>query len=57
MVVAEWKMCDEFEVEADTLEDAIEKVYANDDDKYCVGDKGEYIDDSFEVDKKLSYQA
>ena len=52
IVYARWQMSDYFEVEAETMDEAIEKVYANDDDKYCVDDRGEYVDDSFEIDKK-----
>lgn len=47
-------MCDEFDVEAETLDEAIEKVYANNDNKYCIGGKGEYVDDSFEIDQQIS---
>ena len=51
VVVCRWEEIGEFEVEADSLEQAIEKVY-EDDEKYCVGNAdGEYIDDSFKIHK------
>lgn len=47
-------MYDDFEVEADSLDEAIDKVYSNDDNQYCIGGKGEYVDDSFLVDYELA---
>lgn len=52
-IAVTWEMAGEFEVEADTLEQAIEMV-EDDDDTYAV-DKadGEYVDDSFKVNKEF----
>ncbi len=52
-VFAEWKSYDEFDVEADTLEEAMQIVEDNDNGEYGIND-GEYIDGSFVVDKKMS---
>lgn len=50
-----WEMCDEFEVEAETIEDAIVEVQDNVDDKYNIEGMGEYIDDSFSVQEDCVY--
>lgn len=48
-VMVEWKECGEFEVEADSHEDAINKVM-DDDVTYSIGNaNGEYVDDTFSV--------
>ena len=49
-----WKVAHDFVVEADTLEQAIEKVEDGDGDFSLKG--GDYIDDSFQVQKDACFQ-
>lgn len=50
LICAEWKICGDVEVEAASMDEAIEKVYANDNNEFCLSAfDGEYVDDSFEV--------
>lgn len=47
-----WQERGEFLVEADTIEEAIEKVYANEKDEFSTtASDPEYVDDSFSVIK------
>lgn len=50
-VGAYWTVGHSYEVEAETLEQAIEMVEANDDNKFPIDGVGEYIDDTFQVDR------
>ena len=50
-VAVEWSMYGEVEVDADTLQEAIEKV---EDDLDMPLPEGEYIDDSFVVNSEFS---
>lgn len=53
-IAVTWEMAGEFEVEADTLEQAI-KMVEDDEDTYDVdGADGEYVDFSFKVNKEFS---
>lgn len=45
-----WSVSKTFIVEADSMEDAIDKVCCNENDKYPIKG-GEYVDDSFIVDE------
>jgi hypothetical protein len=47
-------MIDEFEVEADTLEEAICKVEDNENNAFPL--KGEYLDDSFEINHDVTQE-
>ena len=51
-VFASWEMCGEVEIEADSIEDAIERVEW----EFHLDDfNGRYIDGSFEVNEDLVY--
>lgn len=55
LIPVSWTMYGEFVVEAESLEQAIEVVNENVDDKFCIADAdGEYADDSFIVDVNLA---
>jgi hypothetical protein len=45
-------MIDEFDVEADTLEEAILKVEENENNAFPL--KGEYLDDSFQINRDVT---
>jgi hypothetical protein len=53
-VACSWTMIDEFEVEADTLEEAICKVEDNENNAFPL--KGEYLDDSFEINHDVTQE-
>lgn len=53
-IVCEWKVRHTFHgIEAATLKDAIEQAYSAE-GKFATLPHGEYVDDTFEVDKKES---
>lgn len=57
-VYAEWKMEHYFIIEADSLDEAIEKAYDNENGCTNIGNAetiGSYVDESFVVDKGLSF--
>jgi hypothetical protein len=49
-IAVEWTMIADIEVEANSLDEAIEKVEEMD----SLPDNGEYLEDSFQVDEYLS---
>ena len=51
-VYFQWIMCDEIEIEADSIEKAIEMV--EEDDTLTEDCKGEYVDYSFEVNEEAT---
>jgi hypothetical protein len=51
-IACEWTMIDEFDVEADTLEEAILKVEENENNAFPL--KGEYLDDSFQINRDVT---
>lgn len=51
-IACEWTMIDEFDVEADTLEEAILKVEENENNAFPL--KGEYLDDSFQINREVT---
>ena len=54
-VVAEWLVSRTYEIEADTLMDAIELVEGN--EKGCAPTTGgEYVDDTFEVNEQMTQE-
>lgn len=49
-ISVEWTEVGEFEVEAQSLDEAIKKVDENENDEYSIGKaNGEYLDDSFSI--------
>lgn len=57
IVRASWEVCGEVEVEADSLEEAIEMVESDNGEVYHLEDfKHEYIDGSFKVSHDCSFK-
>ena len=56
IIAVEWEEYGQFEVEAETLEEAKEMVYDSD-EKYNIGNAdGEYVDNSFKVNDDCCYE-
>lgn len=49
VIACDWQMAGEFTVEANSLEEAIEKVNASEPPYDGLPEDGEYVDDSFNV--------
>ena len=56
-VAVQWTEIGEFEVEANSLDEAIAKVEENENDEYPTSKAGgEYVDDSFEVNMDVTQE-
>jgi hypothetical protein len=56
IVSCTWEMVGEFAVEADSLEEAIQKVEDGEKPFNGLPNDDEYVDDSFRVDKDTSFE-